>query len=46
VVALLTYGGIFIAGARVAWIVHTLPILPIASVVLALHPQTKRWVVD
>jgi hypothetical protein len=43
VVALLTYGGVFIAGARVAWIVHTLPVLPIASVVLALHPQTKRW---
>lgn len=43
VVALLTYGGVFIAGARVAWIVHTLPVLPIASVVLALHPRTKRW---
>jgi hypothetical protein len=43
VVALLTYGGVFIAGARVGWIVHTLPLLPIASVVLALHPQTKRW---
>lgn len=43
VVALLTYGGIFIAGARVAWIVHTLPLLPIATVVLALLPQTKRW---
>ncbi|WP_375485725.1 hypothetical protein [uncultured Mycobacterium sp.] len=46
VVALLTYGGIFIAGARVAWIVQALPILPIASVVLAMHPQTKRWLVD
>ena len=43
VVALLTYGGVFIAGARVAWIVHPLPLLPLASVVLALHPQTKRW---
>jgi hypothetical protein len=43
VVALLTYGGVFIAGARVAWIVHTLPLLPLASIVLALHPQTKRW---
>ncbi len=43
VIALLTYGGVFIAGARVAWIVHTLPLLPIASVVLALHPQTQRW---
>jgi len=46
VVALLTYGGIFIAGARVAWIVHTLPVLPVASAVLALHPQTRRWLID
>nr|WP_082982861.1 hypothetical protein [Mycobacterium sp. 1423905.2] len=43
VVALLTYGGIFIAGAHVAWLVYLLPVLPIASVVLALHPQTGRW---
>ncbi|HTX95153.1 MAG TPA: hypothetical protein VME67_10075 [Mycobacterium sp.] len=43
IVAVLTYGGIFIAGARVAWIVHALPLLPIASVVLAMHPRTKRW---
>lgn len=42
-VAVLTYIGVFIAGARVAWIVHLLPLLPIASVVLALHPRTKRW---
>ncbi len=46
VVAVLTYLGVFIAGARVAWIVHTLPVLPIGSVVLALLPQTKRWMVD
>ncbi|CNK24656.1 Uncharacterised protein [Mycobacterium tuberculosis] len=43
VVALLTYLSVFIAGARVAWIVHTLPLLPLASVVLALHPRTQRW---
>lgn len=43
VVAVLTYLGVFIAGARVAWIVHLLPLLPIASVVLAMHPRTKRW---
>lgn len=43
VVALLTYGGVFIAGARVAWIVHALPVLPIASAVLVALPQTKRW---
>jgi hypothetical protein len=43
VVALLTYLGVWIAGARVAWIVYTLWVLPIASVVLVLHPRTKRW---
>ncbi|MGD1170218.1 hypothetical protein [Mycobacterium seoulense] len=43
VVAVLTYLGVFIAGARVAWIVHLLPLLPIASVVLAMHPRTTRW---
>jgi hypothetical protein len=43
VVAMLTYGGVFLAGAHVAWIVYTLWVLPVASVVLALHPQTKRW---
>jgi membrane-bound acyltransferase YfiQ involved in biofilm formation len=42
-VAFLTYIGVFIAGARVAWVVHLLPILPIATVVLVLLPQTKRW---
>jgi hypothetical protein len=46
VVAVLTYGGVFIAGARVAWIVYTLWVLPVASVVLAFLPQTKRWLSD
>ncbi|BDB44805.1 hypothetical protein Mkiyose1665_25180 [Mycobacterium kiyosense] len=43
-VALLTYLGVFIAGARVAWVVHALPLLPVASAVLASLPETKRWV--
>jgi hypothetical protein len=43
VVALLTFGALFIAGARVPWIVHTIPVLQVASGVLALHPATKRW---
>ena len=45
-VALLTYLGVFIAGARVAWIVHTLPILPITSAVLTLLPRTRAWLLD
>jgi len=46
VVAFLTYLGVFIAGARVAWIVHMLPVLPLASAVLALLPSTKRWLAN
>jgi hypothetical protein len=43
VVALLAFGGVFIAGAKIPWVVYAIPILPIASAVLALHPATKRW---
>jgi hypothetical protein len=46
VIALLTYGGVFIAGARVAWIVHTLPLLPVAGVALTLNSRTKNWLVE
>ncbi|WP_196771530.1 hypothetical protein [Mycobacterium intracellulare] len=42
-VAFLTYIGVFIAGARVAWVVHLLPLLPISTAVLVMLPQTKRW---
>jgi hypothetical protein len=45
-VAILTYLGVFIAGARVAWIVHTLPILPIASAALTLLPRTRDWLLE
>ncbi len=46
VVAILTYLGVFIAGARVAWMVHTLPILPIASAALTLLPRTRDWLLE
>jgi hypothetical protein len=46
VVAILTYLGVFIAGARVAWIVHLLPLLPISSAVLVLLPRTRDWLLD
>lgn len=42
-IALLTFGAVFIAGARVPWIVYLIPLLQIASGVLAMHPATKRW---
>ena len=43
VVALLTFGSLFIAGARVPWIVHGIPVLQATSAVLALLPGTRRW---
>ncbi|WP_343573854.1 hypothetical protein [Mycobacterium sp.] len=46
VVAILTYLGVFIAGARVAWVVHTLPLLPITSTVLTLMPRTRDWLLE
>ena len=42
-VALLTFGSVFLAGARIAWPVYAIPALPLASLVLALHPGTGRW---
>jgi hypothetical protein len=46
VVAILTYLGVFIADARVAWVVHTLPILPITSAVLTWLPSTREWLLE
>jgi len=42
-VALLTFGSVFIAGARLAWPVYVVPLLPLTSLLLAAHPATKRW---
>lgn len=42
-VALLAFGGVFIAGAQLPWIVYVMPILPVASAALALLPATNRW---
>lgn len=43
VVALLTFGSVFLAGARIPWPVYLIPILPLASLALAWHPSTRRW---
>jgi hypothetical protein len=43
VVALLTFGSVFIAGARIPLPVYLIPVLPLAALVLALHPSTRRW---
>lgn len=42
-VALLTFGAVFIAGAKIAWPVYLVPVLPVLSVVLAFLPGTGRW---
>jgi hypothetical protein len=43
VVALLAFSGVFVANARVPWIVYALPVLPVGSAVLAMLPSTRRW---
>ncbi len=42
-VALLTFGSVFVAGARLARPVYAVPLLPLASLLLALHPASRRW---
>ena len=43
-IALLTFGSLFVAGARLPWIVHTIPVIHLGAVVAALHPATLRWI--
>jgi hypothetical protein len=42
-VALLIFAGLFVAGAKLSPVVYAIPLLPVASVVLALLPATRRW---
>ena len=42
-VALLAFGGVFIAGATIPWVVYLMPLLPVGSAALALLPATGRW---
>jgi hypothetical protein len=43
VVALMIFAGLFVAGASLPPIVYGIPVLPVASVLLALLPATGRW---
>jgi hypothetical protein len=43
IVALMIFAGLFVAGADLPRIVYGIPVLPIASSVLALLPATGRW---
>ncbi|MDR3663039.1 MAG: hypothetical protein P4L86_22075 [Mycobacterium sp.] len=42
-VALMIFGSLFVAGAKLPPIVYGIPILPLASIVLVMLPVTGRW---
>ncbi|AQT81542.1 hypothetical protein B1R94_23240 [Mycolicibacterium litorale] len=43
VIGLLTFGSVFVAGARIPWPVYLIPVLPLAGLALVFHPSTRRW---
>ena len=43
IVALLIFAGLFVAGAKLAPVVYLIPVLPVASILLAFLPATRRW---
>lgn len=43
VIALLIFASLFVAGASLPAVVFALPLLPLASIVLAALPATARW---
>jgi hypothetical protein len=43
IVALLIFAGLFVAGAKLSPVVYAIPVLPVASVLLAMLPATRRW---
>jgi hypothetical protein len=42
-VALLIFAGLFVAGAKLSPVAYAIPALPVASILLALLPATRRW---
>jgi hypothetical protein len=45
VVALLIFSSLFVAGAKLPPVVYAIPALPLASILFALLPGTRRWAV-
>jgi hypothetical protein len=43
IVALLIFSSLFVAGAKLPPVVYAIPVLPVASILLALLPGTGRW---
>jgi hypothetical protein len=42
-VALLIFSALFVAGAKLPPLVYAIPVLPLASILLAVLPSTRRW---
>lgn len=43
VIAMLIFASLFVAGAKLPALVYAIPLLPLASIGLALLPDTARW---
>ncbi len=43
VIALLIFASLFVAGAKLHPVVYAIPVLPLASIVLAALGETRRW---
>ena len=43
VVSLLIFSSLFVAGAKLPPLVYAIPVLPVASILFALLPATRRW---
>lgn len=43
VIGLLIFSSLFVAGAALPPVVYAIPVLPLASIVLTIHPATGRW---
>lgn len=43
VVAMLIFASLFVAGAKLPAVVYAMPLLPLASIGLAILPGTARW---
>ena len=43
IVALLIFSSLFVAGAKLPPVVYGIPVLPVATILFALLPGTRRW---
>jgi hypothetical protein len=43
IVALLIFSSLFVAGAKLPPVVYAIPVLPVAGILFALLPATRRW---